>query len=190
MLSNGHRRITRIQVKPDLSRVFIAFVEVVDGEPLDGEEESQIIDTAYSAKSKHRPHNDLVSALKKLTAHALKAAEIELADKNHRNYTVIKVQIDGDIALNKSRVILTIGHRVERTDKVIPIEVPQITLSEESDYEDWKAVKKLVEALSEEAWGYLGGKHDGDDIQLAFAFADGNGDEDQTPLAEQLTISK
>lgn len=168
------RRIKTITIKPDLSKVVITFVNLVDAEPREGEEESTVIDTTYTARSKHRPHQDFVNAMKKLLPHALASGEINLADKTPaKNYSVNSISIDGDILMDQARVTMTILHTVERTGKVMQLgPVPQVTLSDESDYKEWQALQKLVNKVIDEAWKYLKDKHEGDRIQLAFSFPD------------------
>lgn len=181
-----NKEIRSIKIGP--SKVFVSFVGVVDAEPIEGQEESQVIDTVYTVKSKHKPHKDLVNSLKKLLPHALKVGEFNLSDKNPaQHYTITQLDIAGDLYMDQSRVTMIIGHEVERTGKIISIDVGQVTLSEESDYKEWESLKKLIEKVVEEAWEYFGGKHEGDQLKLAFDFSVRESMEEEPA---QLSIAK
>lgn len=166
--SNIDRQIRSIKLKADLSKVTISFVDVVDAESTEGEEDSTVIDTKYTAKSKHKPHKDFVASMRKLLKHALASCEIEI--DNLKNYSVLGLNITGDLFMNQSRVVMILAKRVERTEDVIEWSSPQITLSDESKYQEWKDLQKLVKLVFDEVWLYLQGKHDGDNLQLAFTF--------------------
>jgi hypothetical protein len=161
------RQIQTIKFKPDSSLITIGFVEVKDV-PV-GNHESEPVSTHYMFKSKHRPHKDFELALRKLVDHGLKIWEIE--DDNTEDYAIIGLKIAGDFYMNQSRVQLIIAKKVNRTGKIaIFPPSPQTTLSDESDYESWGDLKKLIEVVMKEAWLYIGGKHLIDDVQLSFSF--------------------
>lgn len=136
--------------------------------PGDGEGESPVAVTEYSTKSQHRASKSFIKCFTDMAEDGLEISEMNVSGSK-KDYTVCKVKIDGDLFMNKSRVTLTVAKLVERTGDVIKFDTPQVTLSSESKYLEWKSLQKKVIALIKEAWKYLAGENM-DSTQLAFSF--------------------
>lgn len=164
-----NRQITRVTIS-DKGFVKIDLTEAVPMDSPNGteeeEEEAEIVANEYSVKSPRLPHKDFTDAMKKLRKIALDICEITIDPKSLTDYTVSQVSIAGDILLQQSRVVMTISKKVKRSEKLITIKTPQVTMYGESEYEKAGEMSKLVEAVVKEAWEYLDGKSE-QDGQLA-----------------------
>lgn len=162
------RGITMIQGNKGVDKVLISLTDVVEVAPGKGEDQSLTKTREYTAKSNHFPHIDFINSQKALLDHALAACELVVTQSAKEFFFVLGVDIAGDLFMNQSRVTFTLGHYVIRSEKIIKWKSPQITLSDDSKYLDWKDLQKKLKLNIEEAWLYLGGKHSGDDVKLAF----------------------
>lgn len=150
-------------------KVKIKFVELVTQELQEGEEENTVIDNMYMITSKHKPHKDLLDAMKKLRKHALAIIDLTVDSKDLPRYSVTSVDIAGDLVMKQSRVTITLGLENKRTGKIIPIGGSQTTMYGDSDYADAPAMSKLIEELVEQIWLYLTGKYEQEQQLALFA---------------------
>ena len=162
------RQITGIKIMPDLNTVRIKLASIVssDGE---GEEDAEnIIGNQFVITGKHRPHKDFVDAMKKLRKSGLEL--LEIVTESVTDWTVQEVSISGDIVMHQSRVVMTLGKKVKRTDKVATIKTPQTAMYPEKEddqrYAGAEAMSKQIETCIDEAIAYLNGKYETDDGQL------------------------
>lgn len=161
---NKDRQLRQLRIAPDLNHVFVKFIEIIQHEPKAGEEEGARKQRVYTCKGDNRPHKDLVGEMKKLRKYALDMLGIELADsaKTLKNWTVLKLDIAGDMDLKQSRVKITLGLLVEKTNKISKIETQQAVMYPAADdsgkYHDIDKVTNIVEAIAEECWLYCEGK--------------------------------
>ena len=123
----------------------------------EGEEQELFTDNEYTVKSRYMPHKDFLNAMGKLTKYALEICEID--DKSTNNYYVSSFRIQGDMTLKQSRIILTLCKFVERTNKVIKFNTPQVSMYGTSDYQKAQHLTKAVEDVLFEAWAYVAGKY-------------------------------
>lgn len=149
------------------SEVSVKFVEIITIAPEHEDGESTHITNEYSVKSPQRPHSDLTDTLKKLRKHALEICEINVDSKEIADWSISGVKIAGDVALEQSRVVLTLAKDVKRTGKTIHFETPQVTMYGESEYEGAEKMAAVIEDLIEEVWSYLNGTKVESSSQLA-----------------------
>jgi hypothetical protein len=151
-----------------IKKVVIGFRDAVDVEPIKSEKESRVKSSDYGVKSTHYPHKDFQVAFSRLKEFAFNAMEMNVPQTEKADYAVVGLKISGDLFLNQARVVMILAKKVHRSEKLVKYATPQITLSDEGKFLTWKALKKEIEALIAEAWGYIQGKHEDDDVPLAF----------------------
>jgi hypothetical protein len=168
------RHLRKLEITDEF--VKIAFVEgdqiASTSENLEEEEGDKVIEDTYNVKSPRRPHKDLTDAMKKLRKLGLEALEINLADvKDVHQWDVLALDIAGNVTMQKSRVVMTLGKRIKATGKVSKIKTGQITMYPDAeDKVKFPYVDKLtpmIETAITEALAYLDGKMDEDGKQFA-----------------------
>jgi hypothetical protein len=164
------KQITSIKIDDDLNGVKIGFGYSVLSETESQEEENDFIPTQYHIKSKLRPHKDFIDSMKQLRKHGLEICEMAVDSKELKEWTVAGFKIAGDMILHKSRVVLEMSKKVQRTNKIIKFKTPQVTMFPEKEdelrYVDAEKLTVLIEAVIDQAWAYLNGKFEDSDIQL------------------------
>lgn len=172
--SNIKRQITSIGIDADLA-VSIGFTEIVPNESedlkiidpkskgngTDGEEEVEEMEEtparviSHTVDAPYRPHKDFIEAIRGLKKHVLAICEMPgLSD-----FSVCKLNIDGDVLLRQSRVVMTVSKHVKSTDKEIKFKTPQVTMYGESEYAGAEAMSKVINEVIDEAWKYIDGKY-------------------------------
>lgn len=168
------RELRSLEITDDF--VKIAFVEgdqiAGTSESEEGEEGDKVIEDLYTTKSPRRPHKDLTDAMKKLRKLGLEALEINLADaKDVHQWDVLAINIAGNVTLQKSRLVMTLGKNIKATGKVAKIKTSQITMYPDAeDKMKFPYVDKLtpmIETVITEALAYLNGKMDDEGTQFA-----------------------
>lgn len=132
----------------------VYFEREVVNELKEGEEENTTWRTWYPIESEIPPHKDFLDALKALRKPALQLGEIVVEESTHVTYNVLTVKITGDMEMQQSRCEMVLGHKVKRTDKIIPIPTGEYVMYGDSDFEGAAATTKKLEKLKEEAWAY------------------------------------
>lgn len=158
---NTDRQLRLLIIEPDLTSIKVVFEDMVIIPSLDGISENTFKKKTFSCESDIIPHKDLLSKLKKLRNHALELFEVEFADddtKAKAAYHVWKIKIAGDIVLQQSRIQMTLGKKIERTGKVIPIDIGQVTMYGGDDQANYyprnEEMSEIIEDLIGEVWLY------------------------------------
>jgi hypothetical protein len=162
--SDVDRQIRNFEIT-SAGKVKIGFVELIAQAPDELEEDSNVIDNGYSIVSKHRPHKDLLDAMKVMRKHAMNIIEMEIP-ANLGQYTVCGFSVAGDLVMKQSRVTLKMAKEVKRTGKVIAIPGAQVSMYAESEYEKAHELTPLVEKAIAEVEAYLAGKYADEIVQL------------------------
>jgi hypothetical protein len=158
-----HKQISQIEISDDLTEVEVKF----QFSTTSTSEEEEVDDDAtkkheHSIKGRYLPSKDLVDAFKNLRRLGLEANEIEVSTKDITNWMVYKVKISGDMDLKKSRVLMTLGHKIDWCNGIKKMPTPQITMypgkDETGRFFNAEKLAIAVEKLVEEAWEYLNGK--------------------------------
>ncbi len=164
------KQITSIKINDDLNGVKIGFGYSVLLETEGEEEGNDFISNDYQIKSKLRPHKDFLDSMKQLRKHGLEICEMSVDSKELKEWTVAGFKIAGDMILHKSRVVLEMSKKVQRTNKIIKFKTPQVTMFPEKEdelrYAEAEKLTVLIEGVIAEAWAYLNGKFEDTDIQL------------------------
>jgi hypothetical protein len=164
------KQITSIKIDDDLNGVKIGFGHSILMKSESIEEEAETLSTQYQVKAKLRPHKDFVDAMKSLRKHGFEICEMTVDAKEIKQWTVLGFKIAGDMLLHKSRVVLEMGKKVDRTNKIIKFKTPQVNMfpeaDEESRFHDAEKLTGLIESVIEEAWAYLNGKFEDTDLQM------------------------
>lgn len=156
--------VTPLRVK----KVTIKFQDEDDAPPLPGQDKSRVEKDKYGVESTRDPHPDFSVAFSKLTEHALSFNQMTVKDEaEKKEWGVCAINVKGNLYMNKARVTITLCKIVNRVDDFAYMTAGPITLSDESKYLEWKAVKKAIEKIFEEAMEYIGGKHENDETPLA-----------------------
>lgn len=162
--SDVDRQIRNFEITSS-GKVRIGFVELIQQDPDENEEDSTVMDNGYSIVSKHKPHKDLLDAMKVMRKHAMNIIEMELPS-NLNQYTVCGFTIAGDLVMKQSRVTLKMAKEVKRTGKVIAIPGAQVSMYAESEYEKMPELTPMVEKAIIEIEAYLAGKYADEIVQL------------------------
>lgn len=163
------RQLRKLKVAADFSSVEVGFVELPEGtkekekdeeEGEDEEDDSPAPNlTEFFVKAAHRPHGDLIAALKKLRKHGLDLFEVTVDSKEVSNWNVLEFSIAGDYLMKQSRVVLTLSHHIKLTKKTVNIKLPQVTMYPTAeDAVKYHAADKLTAVIEEvinEVWLYL-----------------------------------
>jgi hypothetical protein len=162
MSTNIERQLKSLKLNFDATKVKMEFAQITTQEPPEDDEEGESVisvDT-FIVKSKKKPHPDLIKCLKKMRKHALELMEIKLADeaKDLQDWTVLGIKIDGDVLKKQSRLVMTVGKWVSKTEKVLEWPITQVTMYPEKDdvkkYHDIDKLTTIVEDIIEECWSY------------------------------------
>lgn len=191
------RRMKSISMSTDMDTIkktVITFIDAVDVEPRDGEDKSRTRTNEYPVKSTHIPHADFVAAMRELRDHALAMCEIDVTKSNKEDFGVVGVIVNGDLFMNQARVKLKLAKRVHRSNKTLNFPYsPEVTLSDESKYLAWKDLKTKVASAFDHAWDFIKGKHQDDNVPLAFQLSldlPAYGREEREAEKEKKTESK
>lgn len=163
------RQLRQLRIATDLNHVFVKFIEIIQHEPKEGEEEGARKQRKYTCDGDNRPHKDLVGEMKKLRKYGLDMLGIELADsaKQLKDWTVLQIDIAGDMELKQSRVKIMLGKFVEKTGKVSKIQTQQMVMypatDDSSKYHEVDKVTNIIEAIAAETFLYCGGKCEEDE---------------------------
>jgi hypothetical protein len=162
--SDVDRQVRNFEITTS-GKVKIGFVELISQAPDELEEESTMMDNGYSIISKHKPHKDLLDAMKMLRKPAMNIIEMEIP-ANLNQYTVCGFRITGDLVMKQSRVTLMLAKEVKRTGKTIIIPGAQCVMYGESEYEKMHEVTPLIEKAIAEVEAYIAGKYADEIVQL------------------------
>lgn len=155
------RQLIMLRIAPDLSSVKVEFKETIIKPVPEGEEgDNEISVREYKVKCKERPHKDLQELMKKLRRPGLDMLGVELKDEARtiKAWTAVQINIDGDMGLEQSRVIIKLALKVDATGKLPEIEVPQHAMypkDGDGKYHDIEKVTTIIEDIAEEIWSYL-----------------------------------
>ncbi len=158
------KQLRSIRLSDDHEIVTIKWDEIRTVEPESEEDKSQEKTNKHSCRGTIRPHKDLVDTMKKLRKFALELLEIEYDSKSINGWIVTQVTIAGDVDHEKSRVVITLGKKVNRTASVKEIDTPQAVMFPKEDdlkpYADTDKMTAVLLDLIEESWSYLNGKYE------------------------------
>lgn len=156
---SSDKQIKSIEITPK-GKVKIKIMELIIRPLEQGQEDNKKAKRVFTLDTPDDPpHPDFVAAMKSLRRPALELCEIEVDRSKLTDYTVSKIQINGDMTLHQSRAQLTIAKRVNRTDKVIKIgPSSEYTMYGQSDYDGAEALTKAIEDAIKEAWLFINGK--------------------------------
>lgn len=163
------KQITSVKIEDDLNGVKIGFgySTMVENED-SGDNNFSPID--HGIKAQLRPHKDFVDAMKSLRKYGLEICEMTVDSKEIKDWSVLGFKIVGDMTLHKSRVVLEMAKKVQRTNKIIKFRTPQVTMFPEKEdterYAEAEKLTRLIEQVITEAWAYLNGKFEDQEIQL------------------------
>jgi hypothetical protein len=156
------KQLSKLKITNDQNEVHIGFRNLITESDEAEDPESSTLANEYTIKAKHRPHKDLVDCMKKLRKFALEACEIEVDSKKLTDWNVSTISITGDVVLRKSRVVMTLTKKVNRTGKFIEFKTPQVTMYPEKDEEgrfaNAEKMSEQIEEIIEEGWSYMNGK--------------------------------
>lgn len=164
MENNIERHLRELSVSDD--SVYGHFTEIMDVPPdVEGNPSRRIIRN-YKMTCDDKPQDNLSNSMKKLRKIALESAEFEVSNKTLPDWNVSKIKISGDVILHQSRVVMTLAKTVNRTGKVIPIVVPEITMYGNSEFAKADEMTKIIEDIIEEYWAYLNGDYTPNQISI------------------------
>lgn len=159
------RQITSIEITAK-EVVKIEVTETVMIAPEQEGGESREVENVYMIDGGYKPHKDLLEALLSCRKYALDLGEFSGEDRTQ--YTVAKVKIAGNMALQNSRVSFTLNKWVKRTGKAIKIEPGEVTMYGD-EYKDATKMSKQIEKLMDEVTQYINGKNGDNQLCLSFA---------------------
>jgi hypothetical protein len=150
------KQLSYIEITPK-NRVKIHFSKLITRPITDSSEsENEVTDIIHKIDSKIPPHKDLVNEMKSLRKLALEICEMPIPDnKELADYTVSAIKIHGDMALRKSRAVLTLAKTVKRTGKIVHIVSPQVVMYGQSDFHKADEMSQKIEKIEKEVWLYI-----------------------------------
>jgi hypothetical protein len=146
--------------------VKIKLIDDIDVPPLKKGGASRKAKGKYSADTNFGAHPDFIDAMQAIKTEALELFELNVIKSELADISVLAIKVDGDIHMNQARLTITLGKRIGRTESVVKIPVPPVTLSDEGDYLSWKRLKEKVLKIHAEAFEYIKGKHLDDSVAL------------------------
>jgi hypothetical protein len=167
MLSTKTRQLRKIKIDAR-GNVEIKFQERVIIAPENSAEDSKERSLNYIVEGNHAPHEDLTTAMTKLRKYALDICEFPDDPKTRNQFSVISCVISGDMDMQNSRVMFSIGKYVKSRNKVVNIATPQ-TMMYGDEYAKADEMTKQIENVINEVWLYLDGKN-ADKVQMSFTF--------------------
>ncbi len=166
-MSTKTRHLRRIKLDTK-SNVEIIFEERVIIAPGEKEEDSREKGGLYIFKGDQKPHDDLVQAMTKLRKFALESVEMPEDTKLRNQFSVVMVDIAGDMDLQNSRVKFLLSKYVKRSNANVTFgPLPQIKMYGD-EFHQAKEMTKGIEELAVEVWAYMEGKN-ADKVKLAFS---------------------
>lgn len=124
-----------------------------------GEDVRTVADECF-CNSKHRPHDDLLNAMKALRGFFIEICELGKAKEQAPNFYVSGISLSGMDEDETSQVIITAQKTIKRTGQVIIINSPLTTLSDTKRYADAEALDKVCAKIRDEAFMFkFEGKH-------------------------------
>ncbi len=155
------KQLRSLHLSDDHETVTIKWHEVRIQEA-EGDDASSQKTNKFSCKGAIRPHKDLVDSMKKLRKFALELLEIQVDSKTVNEWIVSEIKIAGDVDHEQSRVVITLGKKVERTGAIKLIDTPQAVMFPTTEdlkvYENTDKMTQVILDLIEESWNYLNGK--------------------------------
>jgi hypothetical protein len=159
-------KLNSLYIHPDLSMVEIKFTELRIIEDQTEEDGQRTIPIKRTIEAPLRPASALCDDLKSLRRHglAIQGIKLEKEATQIKNWTVMRINIAGDMLTKKSRLTMTLAIRSELTGKITPLKVGQVTMYPKDDdkvkYEKAAEMTQLVEKIANGVWGYLNGEFD------------------------------
>jgi hypothetical protein len=160
------KKLNSLYIHPDLSMVEIKFTELHTVEDETEEDGFKTIPIKRTIEAPLRPSSGLCDDLKSMRRHGLEIQGIKLEKEatQIKNWTVMRINIAGDMLLKKSRLTITLACKSELTGKVVPMKVGQVTMypkdQDKVKYHKAEEMTKLVEKIANGVWGYLNGEFD------------------------------
>lgn len=160
------KKLNSLYIHPDLSSVEIKFTELHVIEDETEEDGQRTIPVKRSIEAPLRPTSALCDDLKSMRRHGLDILGIKLEKEatQIKNWTVMRINISGDMLLKKSRLEMVLALKADLTGKIVPIKVGQVTMypkdQDKVKYHKAQEMTQLVEKIANGVWGYLNGEFD------------------------------
>lgn len=163
-----HRSVTGVLITPQ-GKVKLKIVETITAPPKDPLGESTTTTRKHTSIFDDAPHQDLLSAMKNMREDGMMLNDDDPREtENRKKYTVVGLDIRGNMEMKQARAVLTLGKFIKRTNKINTTKLSEVTLYGQSEYEHAERLAQRVEKAIDEATQFMYGKFaDSNPNQLA-----------------------
>lgn len=158
--------ISKVTIKPD-KKCEVHIGELAEMPPDKDGEDSEQVEREFIAKTKHKPHDDLVNAMKSLRRPLLDVIDMKMTTVQTNKFAVVAIKFKGHTVDETLKFSVTLAMLPKKFKKPILMEVPEIPLLDPVFYPKAEDVKKVIHDILKEAWAYSEGKFQ-TSSQLAF----------------------